>query len=112
MSTLPNYKKIYTDMISMKYPHKMEECQEILNRNKINSLDVIILNNILLGRDQNSIKLNSNLRSFDKDSIVFMLEYQVRHNLNNLQLAAHFNLSRNTVTKWKRIFYSLEINNK
>ncbi|THV59378.1 helix-turn-helix domain-containing protein [Chryseobacterium candidae] len=112
MNTIPNYKKIYTDMILMKYPHKMDQCHAILEKNIINSLDVVLLNNILVGVAHNQIRLNTNLRSYDKDTVLYILEYQIEHNLNNRQLAAQFNLSRNTVTKWKRIFYSLTRNDK
>jgi hypothetical protein len=36
-----------------------------------------------------------------------MLDYQKKNKLTNSQLAKHFKLSRNTVTKWKRLFVSI-----
>lgn len=42
--------------------------------------------------------------SYDLASIIDILEYQKKNQLNNIQLANHFKLSRNTVAKWKKSF--------
>ena len=39
-----------------------------------------------------------------KTTILEILQYQKNNNLNNNQLADHFKLSRNTITKWKKIY--------
>ncbi|WP_330746042.1 helix-turn-helix domain-containing protein [Chryseobacterium sp. CP-77] len=97
----PNYKQIYNDIILEQFPNKMKQCQDILSKSVLSALDVIKLNNILW------IKHNANNqkhKSYDKASILKMLEFQKKNKMNNLQLAAHFNVSRNTVTAWKKRF--------
>jgi hypothetical protein len=101
----PNYKLIYSDIISIKCPGKKEECRPILNKEVISILDVIKLNLIIFGiKDKETQIFNQKHRSYDENTIIEILDYQVKNNLNNTQLANHFKLSRNTVTKWKKHF--------
>ena len=102
----PDYKKIYKDMIIMKYPDKLALCKPILEKESLSILDVIHLNELLLDSAlSDSQIINQRLRSYDKNSILEILTYQKKKGLNNIQLAKHFNLSRNTITKWKRLFF-------
>lgn len=101
----PNYKKIYTDIINEKFPSKKELCQNILNKEALTFLDIINLNKKLFNNLNKEIKQeNQKYRSYNKETILQILEYQVKNRLNNTQLAIHFNLSRNTVAKWKKIY--------
>ena len=43
-------------------------------------------------------------RSYCKTTILKILDYQISHALNNTQLAQHFDVSRNTIAKWRRLF--------
>ena len=100
----PNYKKIYEDIL-LKYPAKKEQCRTILSKTSFSVKDVITINNIIFPRaDQKTQFANQRHRSYDKSSILEILEYQVKNNLNNSELARHFKLSRNTVAKWKKQF--------
>jgi len=56
--------------------------------------------------DKEKIRDNQKLKSYDKNTILQILDYQKKHHLNNTELALHFKLSRNTVAKWKKIFCS------
>ncbi|WP_250254807.1 helix-turn-helix domain-containing protein [Chryseobacterium sp. Marseille-Q3244] len=96
----PNFKRIYEDLIHFKYPDKRKELCEILDKEKLTDYDLIRLNISLFGDQQH----NQKLKAYDKETIIRMLDYQKKNRLNNTQLATHFNLSRNTVTKWKRRF--------
>lgn len=101
----PNYKKIYKDLIDKNHPHKKEDCKNILQKSDLSMLDVINLNNIIFGiKDKETLIFNQMHRSYDKNTIIEILDYQQKNNLNNTQLANHFKLSRNTVTKWKKHF--------
>ncbi len=100
---IPNYKKIYTDLLNKKYPEKKQACEAILNKSKIESLDVIRLNEIIFSRKRLEVlNKNQSFRSYDEETIVRILQYQKEHQLNNTELASHFKLSRNTVAKWKK----------
>lgn len=101
----PNYKRIYTDMITIKYPDKLKDCSNILNKKKLNTFDVISLQKILFGSENVSAgHSNQLLKSYDETTILKILTYQKKHGMNNVELSRHFKLSRNTVAKWKKIF--------
>ncbi|WP_307460635.1 helix-turn-helix domain-containing protein [Chryseobacterium sp. SORGH_AS_0447] len=105
----PDYRKIYQDMIRMKYPEKEELCQSILSKKRIEPLDIIRLNAVIAGNSyKERARDNQKLKSYDKKTILQILHYQKKNQLNNTELAKHFDLSRNTVAKWRKIFFSLE----
>lgn len=103
--TPPHYKKIYTDILNKKHPDKKEECKTLLDKENLSVLDVIKLNRIIFGFvDKETESFNQKHRSYTKSDILQILNHQKKYNLNNTQLALHFKLSRNTVTKWKKMF--------
>jgi len=100
---IPNYKKIYTDLLDKKYPEKKHLCESILNKPIIESLDVIRLNELIFNKkSKDLLKKNQSFKSYDEHTVINILKYQKEHGLNNIQLASHFKLSRNTVAKWKK----------
>lgn len=107
----PDYHQIYKDIINKKYPSRKEECEFLLNKENLSILDIIELNSRVFGlSDQMTEAFNQSHRSYDKPSILMILDYQKKNKLTNSQLAKHFKLSRNTVTKWKRLFLSMPEN--
>lgn len=101
-SQSPNYRRIYSDIISKKCPDKEAECSFILKKKQLTTIDVIKLNEIIFKIDKKTEDFNQKHRSYDIDSIKKILEYQVKNKLNNTQVALHFKMSRNTVSKWKK----------
>lgn len=67
-------------------------------------IDVIEINKKIFGITIENEKFNQRHRSYTKAAIFEILLYQQKHQLNNKELALHFKLSRNTVTKWKKLF--------
>ena len=103
MKNIPDYQRIYTDLINEKYPEKKEAFTMILSKKNFSVLDVITCNSILENKeDKNDFTFNQKHRSFDQQSILEILDYQKKNGWNNSQLARHFKLSRNTITKWKK----------
>lgn len=101
----PNYKNIYTDIILKKYPHKKEDCMPILRKINFSDLDVIELNKKIFGhQNKETESQNQKYRSYNQSTILEILDYQKKNMMNDSQLAKHFNMSRNTVSKWKKIF--------
>ncbi len=100
----PNYKRIYSDILKKKYPKKKEECISILIKEDLLTTDIIELNRKIFGTTRESEKFNQRHRSYSKSDILKILDHQKKHKLNNSQLANNFQLSRNTVTKWKKLF--------
>ncbi|KXH85990.1 hypothetical protein [Chryseobacterium kwangjuense] len=101
--TQPYYKKIYSDILIKKFPERLNEYESILSKEHLSVLDIIQLNRRIFG-SQEIFSENQKLRSYDDPSILSILKYQKKHELNNTQLAVHFKLSRNTIAKWKRRF--------
>ncbi|MBP2617786.1 helix-turn-helix domain-containing protein [Chryseobacterium jejuense] len=97
----PDFKQIYTDIISRKYPHKYDLCEYLLSKNELLALDILKLNAIIFGTSE---KRNSQYRSYKRTDIMKILDYQKENKLNNTQLALQFKLSRNTIGKWRKIF--------
>ncbi|WP_080777846.1 hypothetical protein [Chryseobacterium phocaeense] len=95
----PDYKKIYQDILRKKYPEKTEACTTILKKKQLTSMDVVLLNEIIFGKE--SI-INQPHKSYDCNTIHEILNFQIKNQLNNSQLAKHFKLSRNTILKWKK----------
>ncbi|MCL8538634.1 helix-turn-helix domain-containing protein [Chryseobacterium gallinarum] len=95
----PDYIRIYSDLIRKKLPHKEETCRQILSKPKLDSLDVINLNTMLFG----SHTENQKYRAYDEKAIKEILIYQKKYKLTNSQLGKTFSISRNTITKWKRL---------
>ncbi|WP_223608314.1 helix-turn-helix domain-containing protein [Chryseobacterium sp. OSA05B] len=104
--TNPDYKRIYEDIITYKYPEKRPLCVSILSKDFFSVKDVIKINDIIFpqSKDAHGHSENQKHRSYDKFAVMEILDYQRKNKLNNTQLAAHFSLSRNTVAKWKKHF--------
>lgn len=108
ITNTPNYKQIYKDLIEQKYPHKKAICTAILEKEQLNFLDVLELNALLFETvSKKTLEMNQKYRSYDETTITKILNYQRENGLTNTQLAYHFKLSRNTVTKWKALFHEL-----
>ena len=104
----PNYKKIYSDIVREKFP---EMVNDRFLKEKIRSIrtamDIIDVNELIFRETKNSKKSeNQKLRSYDKYSILKVIEFQRKNQLSNVQTGMHFNISRRTIGKWNRIFKS------
>lgn len=102
--TIPDYKRIYSDILLKKYPEKKEKCSLLLEKRKLSCIDVIEINRIIFSKNKKIEPSNQKLKAYRKSDIFKILDYQKNNNLNNSQLAKHFNLSRNTVAKWRKMF--------
>lgn len=101
----PNYNKIFSDIILFKFPDKMDKCKSLLSKDYLSELDILRLNDYIYSSEDYKSSLNQKHKSYNKETIIEMLEYQKQNQLNNTQLAIHFKLSRNSVAKWKKLFY-------
>jgi stress response protein SCP2 len=101
----PNYNKIYFDLIDRKFPERKEELIPLLSKEIITSLELINVHNKIFIRQSKEVNIfNQKRRSYDEESIKNILQYQISNRLNNRQTAIFFNLSRNSITKWKKLF--------
>jgi len=93
-----NYKRIFQDILDLKFPEKKELRAIVLEKEINDFYDVLSLNKMIFG-DEN--KENKH-KSYDPSTITKVLQYQVENNLTNVETAQKFNLSRNTVSAWKK----------
>ncbi|WP_209389087.1 helix-turn-helix domain-containing protein [Chryseobacterium sp. RR2-3-20] len=100
-----NYHQIFIDILNKKYPHKKEECLPFLKKNTLSAAEIIEINKRIFGAIKENQLHNQNLKSYKKSDINKILEYQKKNHLNNSQLANHFKLSKNTITKWKKLSF-------
>lgn len=109
MDNRPFYHKLYADMIRDKYPDKEMLCSKFLQKEIWTALDVIQVNDILFGssKQKSDVRMDMMHRSYDKQSILYILEYQQKNKLNNNQIADKYGLSRNTIGKWRKLFPEL-----
>lgn len=102
---IPDYKRIYNDIIIKNFPDKKDCCMRLLQKESLSVVDIIALNEKIFGSpDKETFAANQRHRSYRKADILKILDYQKKNELNNTQLAIHFKLSRNTVAKWKKNF--------
>jgi response regulator of citrate/malate metabolism len=102
--TGPNYHKIFQDIIAYDFPDVKKECKSILAKAKLTSSDIIALNKKIFKTQSNEKSENPKFRSYDRNTIAMVLEYQRKNMLNDTQLAEHFSISRNTIRKWRNNF--------
>ena len=100
---IPNYKNIYLDIISKKFPSKTDTYEKILSKKILSNYDVIVLNKELFPNAKNQTE-NQKLKSYTKETILKILDYQKAKKLNVTELSRHFSISRNTITKWRKTY--------
>ena len=99
-----NYQQIFRDILDTKYPEKKKVCIPLLQKENLSAMDIVKINTKIFGISRENETSNQKHRSYHKSDIFHILDYQKKHNCNNSRLANHFKLSRNTVTKWKKMF--------
>jgi len=88
----------------MKFPDLYKEFEQLLDRDELNHFDIELINDKLFKENTHLNKFKQKYKAYDKKTILKMLQYGKKHQLNNTQLARHFKVSRNMVTKWKKMF--------
>lgn len=100
----PNFKRIFNDMINMKYPKKRLSCIAILAKKELTQLDILKLSELIHPeRSKSRNQFNQQHKAYNKATIKSILDYQLRHNLTNTATANHFKLSKTTLHKWKQL---------
>ncbi|MDM1297273.1 helix-turn-helix domain-containing protein [Empedobacter falsenii] len=97
----PNYAIIFYDIISKKFPEKYNECKELLNKKDFNFLDILFINRKIFGKLNEETQKH---RSYSESDILLILNFQKDNLLNNIETARYFNVSRNSIAKWKKIY--------
>ena len=96
----PNYHKIFSDILDEEIlsVEKRTKCKKILSKSEISDLEVLDLNYLIFGvSDDNKHK------SYDDETITFIMSYQQEHHMTNQQISKLFHISRNTISSWKKL---------
>ncbi|UZT97983.1 helix-turn-helix domain-containing protein [Chryseobacterium fluminis] len=101
----PNYKKIYTDLLLEKQPEKLkDEKIKSLISDLTTAEKVLKFNELIFGLQGEDTVNNHKLRSYDKQTIIKILQYQKKHNLSKRFTAMKYGISRTTIQKWHKDF--------
>ncbi len=101
----PNYEKIYREIIEEKGPFKKREMYAIFTQKNIKAYDIIKLDLLLSGVPSKEERtFNQQHRAYDEDTIKYILKYQSEYALSNIKTSEIFNVSRNTISKWRKLF--------
>lgn len=102
----PFYNRLYADMIRDKYPDKADSCAKFIKKKRWIALDVIEINEILFGSSKGKldIQIDQKHRAYDTESILQILRDQKANKMNNNETTNKYGLSRNTLSKWRKIF--------
>lgn len=66
-------------------------------------IGVLRFNKLLFGNESIQNKTNNQYKAYDLDTVVYILEYQKEFNLSNTEISIMFSVSRNTITRWKKL---------
>ncbi|ASW74657.1 hypothetical protein IQ37_04590 [Chryseobacterium piperi] len=101
----PNYSKIYQDMLQLEYPDKLKEpkIKELLK--KLNTTeDVLNLNERLFEQSRERAQNNQKLKTYDKKTMLKLLQYQKKHGFSTSYMSKTYKISRTTIAKWRKNF--------
>jgi len=99
----PNYIKIYSDLIRYKYPEKIDLLQFFKDKQELTAIDVLTINRLLFGDINSQDEDNPLHKAYDIKTINFILDYQKENILTNVAVSKLFQVSRNTIAKWKNL---------
>lgn len=101
----PNYSKIYRDMLKLEYPEKLKEPKIIeLLKNLNTTEDVLNFNRRIFKQSKESEENNQKLKTYDKKTMLKLLQYQQKHGFSTSFMSKKYKISRTTITKWKKTF--------
>lgn len=101
---MPDYINIYTDLVSDKFPEKLNarEIKNFISKKEHTHLDIIKINDFIYNNCSETS--NQRLRTYDKKSITTILKDQKENELSNNSISLKYRLSRKTVAQWKKWF--------
>jgi response regulator of citrate/malate metabolism len=101
----PNYTKIYEDMLKQDYPDKLKDPKILALLKKLNTTeDVLKFNDKLFEQSRESQQNNQKLKTYDKKTMLKLLQYQKKHEFSTSYMSRKYKISRTTLAKWKKMF--------
>jgi len=101
----PNYTKIYQDMLKQDYPDKLKDPKIVTLLKKLNTTeDILKFNDKLFEQSRESQQNNQKLKTYDKKTMLKLLQYQKKHEFSTSYMSRKYKISRTTLAKWKKMF--------
>jgi response regulator of citrate/malate metabolism len=101
----PNYTKIYEDMLKQDYPDKLKDPKILTLLKKLNTTeDILKFNDKLFEQSRESQQNNQKLKTYDKKTMLKLLQYQKKHEFSTSYMSRKYKISRTTLAKWKKMF--------
>lgn len=101
----PNYAKIYQDMLKQDQPDKLKEPKvQALLKNLKTTEDVLNFNELIFKQSKESLRNNQKLKTYDKKTMLKLLQYQKKHGFSTSFMSKKYKISRTTLAKWKKTF--------
>ncbi|SEW49264.1 hypothetical protein SAMN05421841_4074 [Chryseobacterium wanjuense] len=101
----PNYKKIYLDMLKQDQPEKLQDPKiQSLLKNLKTTEDVLNFNELVFKQSKESLRNNQKLKTYDKKTMLKLLQYQKKHGFSTSFMSKKYKISRTTLAKWKKTF--------
>lgn len=99
-------------MLKLEYPDKLKDpkIKELLGKLETTE-DVLKFNDRLFKPSKESQKNNQKLKTYDKKTMLKLLQYQKKHGHSTSYMSKKYKISRTTLTKWKQMFEE-ELENK
>jgi response regulator of citrate/malate metabolism len=100
----PNYNRIYQDLLQQQHPEKLK-CPKIREQLcKLDSTeDILKLNEKLFKQNKETSKTNQQLKTYDKKTMMKLLNYQKKHGFSTSFMSTKYNISRTTFAKWRKL---------
>lgn len=99
----PNYLQIFKDILTEKFPDKKIAEIELASEKELSVSEVLKFNKLVFGKEA-AMNGNGKFRSYDKETILSILHYQKQNYCSNSELARIYNVSRNSISAWKKVF--------
>ncbi len=104
MKMKPNYSKIYHDLLKEQYPEKLKDSKVKELLKSLNTSDEVIkFNDKIFKQSKESQENNQKLRTYDKETMLKILNYQKQHGFSSNYISKQYKISRTTIAKWKKI---------
>ncbi|WP_370900464.1 helix-turn-helix domain-containing protein [Chryseobacterium gossypii] len=92
-------------MLKQQNPEKLKEPKiKKLLENLNTTEDILSFNEKVFKVSGESQKINQKLKTYDRRTMMKLLKYQKKHGFSTSYMSRKYNISRTTLSKWKKTF--------
>lgn len=92
-------------MLKQDQPEKLQDPKiQSLLKNLKTTEDVLNFNELVFKQSKESLRNNQKLKTYDKKTMLKLLQYQKKHGFSTSFMSKKYKISRTTLAKWKKTF--------